>query len=229
MSLSRRVSTILCAAAPRGSGAAVEQLLETAERRDVDGIVLVGDLGGDGDGAYRPVLRALGRGGRPAYWIPGPGDAPLGAYLRESHAVEAVHASVRGVHGTAAFMPDGHVVVAGMGGEIDDDPEAERDERTRLRYPRWEAEYRLKVLDELAEHMRVLLFCTRPAHKGMAEGGSETVAELINTHRPRLAVCDGERGSEMLGKTLVVAPGSMTDGYCAIVDLRSQDVELVGA
>jgi hypothetical protein len=231
MAGAQRVSTILCAAAPRGSDDAVERLLEVAQRRAVDAIALVGDLGGDGGGqdAYRRVFRALGRAGRPAYWVPGPGDAPLGPYLRESHAIEAVHPMVRGVHGTAAFTPDAHVVVAGMGGELDDDPDSERDERTRLRYPRWEAEYRLKVLDELAEHARILLFCTPPAHKGMGTQGSDTVAELVNTHRPRLAVCDGERGAVMLGVTLVVAPGSMVDGCCAIADLRSQHVDLVEA
>jgi hypothetical protein len=229
MSHAHRVNTILCAAAPRGSGDAVERLLDVARRRDVDVIVLVGDLGGDGGGhnGYRRVFSALGRAGAPAYWVPGPGDAPLGPYLRESHSIEAVHPTVRGVHGTAAFTPDAHVVVAGMGGEVDDDPDSERDERTRLRYPRWEAEYRLKVLDELAEHGRILLFCTPPAHKGLGMQGSETVAELVNTYRPRLAVCDGERGSAMLGVSLVVAPGRMTDGSCAIVDLRSQHVDFV--
>jgi hypothetical protein len=231
MSASHRVSTILCAAAPRGSETAVERLLEVAQERSVDAIALVGDLGGNGDGhsAYRRIFRALGRAGRPAYWVPGPGDAPLGPYLRESHAVEAVHPMVRGVHGTAAITPDGHIVVAGMGGELDDDPEAERDERTRLRYPRWEAEYRLKLLNELAEHARMLLFCTPPVHKGLGRGGSETVTELVNTHRPRLAVCGGERGAEMLGVTLVVAPGSMSDGSFTIANLHSQDIELIDA
>jgi Icc-related predicted phosphoesterase len=231
MSASHRVNTILCAAAPRGSEPAVELLVQIAEQRSVDAIALVGDLSGDGDGpaAYRRIFRALGRAGRPAYWVPGAGDAPLGPYLRESHAVEAVHPMVHGVHGTAAITPDGHVVVAGMGGELDDDPEAERDERTRLRYPRWEAEYRLKVLDELAEHARMLLFCTRPVHKGLHRGGSETVTELVNTHRPRLAVCGGERGAEMLGVTLVVSPGSMTDGCFTIADLHKQEIDLVDA
>jgi hypothetical protein len=119
------------------------------------------------------------------------------------------------------------LVVAGMGDELDDDPEAERDEHARLRYPRWEAEYRLKVLDELAEHQRMLLFSTRPAHMGLGTGGSETVAELVNTHRPRLAVCDGPQRSVTLGITLVVAPGDATDGCYAIAALRSQQVELL--
>jgi Icc-related predicted phosphoesterase len=223
-----RISTILCAADPGGSASAVERLAAAAEQRDADAIAVVGDLssGGAADG-YRTLFHALAATGRPAYWVPGPGDAPLGTYVREAHAIEATHPNLRGVHGTAALAPGGHVVIAGLGGQIDDDPGGERDEETRLRYPRVEAEYRLEVLEELDEHERVLLFWSRPAHKGLGVGGSETVAELISTYRPRLVVCDGGRGTETLGKrSLVVAPGSLRDGHYALVDLRRHDVEL---
>jgi Icc-related predicted phosphoesterase len=228
MAISHRVTRILCAAAPRGSQSAVEGLLEAIEQRDVHAVALVGDLSRDGGApeAYRTVLRALARPDRPAYWVPGDGDVPLAAYLRAAYAIESTHPQLHGVHGTAAFAPDGHVVFAGLGGQIDDDPEAERDELERLRYPRWEAEYRLKLLDELAEHQRVLLFSTPPAHKGLGSSGSEAVAELVNTFRPRLVVCGGERGAEQLGASLVVAPGDLSDGHYAIADLHSHQVEL---
>jgi Icc-related predicted phosphoesterase len=223
-----RVSTILCAADPGGSASAVDGLIAAAGQHEADAVAVVGDLsaGGAAEG-YRSLFQALAVAGRPAYWVPGPGDAPLGTYLREAHASESVHQNLRGVHGTAALTPGGHVVVAGLGGEIDDDPAAERDEQVRLRYPRVEAEYRLKVLAELDEHERVLLFWSRPAHKHLGAVGSETVAELVNTYRARLVVCDGPRGTEMLGKrSLVVAPGSLRDGHYAVVDLRRHDVVL---
>jgi uncharacterized protein len=228
MANSHRVSRILCAAGPAGLGSAVERLVAASRDQGCDAVIVVGDLSvADGAvAAYRSLFRALAAAGPPAYWVPGPGDAPLGTYLYETHAVEAVHASVRGVHGTAALTPDGHLVVAGMGGEITDDPEAERDEVTRLRYPRWEAEYRLKILNELGEHRSILLFSTQPAHKGPHTGGSEAVAELISTHRPALAVCDGQRGTEMLGRSVVVAPGSLRDGHFAIADLQQREVNL---
>lgn len=226
--MSTRVTRVLCAAHPRGSGDAIAHLLAGAERHDVHVVALVGDLSG-GAGAtdsYRSVFRALGEGGLPAYWVPGPNDAPIGAYLREAHNMEVVFPFLRGVHGTAAFAPDGHVVVAGLGGEVSDDPDAERDEIRRLRYPRWEAEYRLKVINELAEHELAMAFATPPAHKGRGEQGSEVLAELINTYRPRLVVCGGERTSEMLGRTMVVAPGSLLDGHYAVVDLHAKEVDL---
>jgi Icc-related predicted phosphoesterase len=225
--MASRVTRVLCAADPRGSEAAVRRLRETAADRGVHAIALVGDLGGGADRrqSYRTVFRALAGDGIPAYWVPGPGDAPVGDYLREAHSVEVVTPLVRGVHGTAAFAP-GYLVVAGLGGAIDDDPDSPREEVERLAYPRWEAEYRLKLLAELGEHERLLVFATPPAHKGRGIPGSEAVAELIGTWRPRLAVCGGPRETATIGRTLVVAPGSLAGGQYAVADLHSHDVEL---
>jgi hypothetical protein len=221
-----RVTSILCAAAPRGPGSALERLLKLGQERDVHAIALIGDLAGPGGDAerYRAVLRALATAGRPAYWVPGPGDAPIDHYLREAQNIEVVFPYLRGVHGTIAFAP-GHVLFAGFGGEVSDDPEAPREEIARLSYPRWEPEYRLKLVRELAEHELVLLFATPPAHKGHGSTGSEALAELVGSHRPRLVVCGGERRAEMLGRSLVVAPGLLGDGHYAIVDLHTRKVE----
>ncbi|HEX7300819.1 MAG TPA: metallophosphoesterase [Solirubrobacteraceae bacterium] len=225
---SRRVTSILCAADPRGGGPALERLLEVAEQRDVDALAFVGDLGGEGVGAERlkRLFRMLGHAGRPAYWVPGPDDAPVGDYLREAHNIEVVFSFVRGVHGTLAYGPDGHVIFAGMGGEVSDDADAPRDEVQRLAYPRWEPEYRLKNLRELDEHQIVLLLSTPPAHKRHDARGSDVLAELVNTYRPRLVVSGGERGAELLGRSLVVAPGSLQDGHYAIADLYGRTAEL---
>ena len=137
--------------------------------------------------------------------------------------MEVVFPNLRGVHGTCTLQR--HVLFAGMGGEIEDDPDAERDEQRRLRYPAWEAEYRLKLVGELDQYQRVFLFSTPPAHKGLGVRGSQVLAELVNTHRPRVVITAGsERGSELLGNTLVVAPGSLVAGEYAVVDLRERRV-----
>jgi hypothetical protein len=224
MSSSSHLTRVLCAAHPQGSDAAIERLLETAEDRDAQVIVVVGDLGGES--GVRSVLRALGRSGRPAYWVPGPGDAPAADYLREAYNAEIAFPLVHGVHGTIAFAPS-DLLVAGFGGAVQDDPNAPRDEVERLSYPRWEATYRLKVLRELAEHQLILLFATHPAHRGHGTPGSEAVAELVETFRPRLVVCGGERGVELIGRSLVVAPGSLADGHCAMADPLGQGAELL--
>jgi Icc-related predicted phosphoesterase len=225
-----RVTTILCGAAPCGDAQAVERLVERAEHHEADAIALVGDLGEGADRGhdYRALFKALARAGRPAYWVPGPGDAPVARYLREAQNIEVVHPTLRGVHGTGAYTPDGHTVVAGFGGEVSDDPEAERDEVERLRYPRWEPEYRLKLVLEVAEHQLMLLLATPPAHKGRGEGGSEALTELVATHRARLVVTGGPPSTELIGRSLVVAPGSLVDGNYAVADLAAQHAELHG-
>src|SRR4051812_42116358 len=203
----QRTTRVMCASDPRGSSEAVERMLEGAEESQVQAVALVGDLSGDrGEEGYRAVFKALAKAGLPAFWVPGPADAPVERYLREAYNMELVHTSLHGVHGSAAFAP-GPVLFAGMGGEVGDDPEGPRDEQSALRYQRWEAEYRLKLLRELKDYELVLLFSTPPAHKGSGRAGSEVLAELATTYRARLVVCAGERGSELIGRTLVVAPG----------------------
>jgi Icc-related predicted phosphoesterase len=223
---SQRVTRVLCLAEPRGSADALERVLSTIEEHDVQAVAVVGDLT-RGDGAaesYRSVFRGLASAGLPTYWVPGPGDAPVERYLREAHNIEIVFPFLHGVHGTAAFAP-GYMLFAGLGGDVTDDPDGPRDERERLRYPRWEAEYRLKLVRELPEHQLVLLFATNPAHKGLGTQGSEALAELVGTHRPRLVVCGGERGTQMLGRSLVVAPGSLAEGHYAIADVHAHEAQ----
>lgn len=222
----RRVRRILCAADPHGAGQMLDPLMDVAEDRDVQAIAVVGDLSGDEHKTetYRSLFRALGEAGRPAYWVPGAGDAPVDDYLREAQNMEVVFPHLHGLHGTLAFAA-GDLLFAGIGGEISDDPDEPRQEQDRLCYPRWEAEYRLKLLGELDEHQLVLLFATHPSHKGHGTPGSEALHELVATRRPRVVVCGGERGSEMLGRSLVVSPGSLRDGHYAIVDLLAHEVE----
>jgi uncharacterized protein len=226
---SHKLNRILCLAEPRGDVDTVERVLRASADHQADAVAVVGDLTAGGARAdHRALFRALGAGGLPTFWVPGPGDAPAAHYLREAHDVEIAHPTVHGVHGTAATAPDGHVVFAGLGGTIDDDPDAAREEVSALRYPRWEAEYRLRVLDELGGQETVLLFATPPAHKGRDLPGSEVVAELVATHRARLVVCAGEPATELIGRSLVVAPGSLSDGRFAVADLHAREAQLLG-
>jgi Icc-related predicted phosphoesterase len=218
-----RLTRVACAAGVSGSADALEALL--SKTGDTDALMLVGDLGAPGDtDSLRSVFRLLARSSHPIYYVPGPGDAPADRYLREAANIETVSPVLRGLHGSIAFAPGGHIVVAGFGGEVSDDPDAPRDETTRLSYPRWEPEYRLKVLHELDEHQFVLMFATPPEHKGLGIGGSELIAEMIGTHRPRMVVCGGERGTAMIGRSLIVAPGSLANGEYAIADMSSHEV-----
>jgi hypothetical protein len=224
---SQPLTRILCVADPRGDVATLERLLVSAAHPKVDAVAVVGDLAeGGARASHRGLFRALGASGLPTFFVPGPGDAPVAGYLREAHDVGIVHPDLHGVHGTAVVAPGGHVLFAGLGGEVIDAPDGAREELDALRYPRWEAEYRLRIIAEFAELQTILLFSTPPAHKGLQTAGSEALAELAATYRARLVVCGGDRMIEMLGRTLVVAPGRLGAGHFAMVDLHAREAHL---
>lgn len=225
--MTQDVHTLVVAGSVGGDVEALGRLLAEG-RQERMALVLVGDLGRSGQPeTLRAVFKAVGAAGCPAFWIPGAGDAPIQDYLRESFNMETVFEQLRGVHGTMALAP-GPVLFGGMGGEIVDDRDTVRDEDTRLHYPAWEAEYRLKVLRELEfkDYPLVLLLGTPPAHKGTGQPGSEALAELVKTHRARVALVAGDEPlEERLGTTLVVCPGRLADGHYAVVDVLGDSCE----
>ena len=225
--MSEHLTRIVASCEPRAREKEVGRLLEATREGGADALVLLGDLGDSGGvREYAKVLRTVGRGANvPVFYVPGPGDAPFGTFLREAHNTEVVFPSMHGVHGTFAFAP-GYLLFAGMGGEIAHDPRHEREELERLSYPGWEVEYRLKILRELKDYRKVFLFGTPPAHKGLGEGGSEILAELVKTYAPALVLTGGEGSRrERLGTSLVVAPGRLSEGEYALVDLSESEVE----
>jgi len=212
-----------------GVNGSVEQLTRALENitENVVAIAVVGELGGPDSTpeTYRAVFRALGHADRPTFWVPGTTDGGLRHYLHDTSGLEIAYPQLHGVHGRVADGP-GHVLYAGMGGEIVDgaaDPPA----GDELRYSGREAEYRLREIEEFKEHPRVFLFTTQPAHKGARAPGSEAVAELINTYRPRLAIVAGDGVSEeRLGTTLVVSPGRVDRGQYAVIGLHDLSIEV---
>jgi Icc-related predicted phosphoesterase len=226
--MAKHMQKVLAVSGTNGEVDMVERLFEMLADEPIDAVTVVGDLGAPWSkpDTYRALFKALGQTGIPSYWVPGMNDAPLNDYLSESYNMEIAFPKLRGVHGTAALGPD-HVLFAGIGGDIVDDPDAVRSEEALVRYPGWEAEYRLKVVGEFKDYPKVFLFATRPMHKGLHEPGSEVLAELINTHRPRVVVTAGDEPSEeRLGTSLVVSPGHLDQGRYALIDFHESSVEL---
>jgi len=223
--------TLLALGEIRGAVDALARLLDAGPAQGVDAIAVVGDLGSawSKPDHYRSIFKALGETEVPTFWVPGKTDAPLRDYLPEAFNMEIAFPSLNAVHGTFAVGP-GDVFFAGVGGEILDDPHTVKVEEASLRYPAREVEYRLKVFRGLEDRQKVFLFTTPPAHKGTAAPGSQVLAELIKTHRPRVAVVAGEQpAEERLGTTLVVCPGRLDQGRYAIVDFSHLSVELAEA
>jgi uncharacterized protein len=226
--VSQAIRKLVAVAGINGAVEPLEQLLAELPSSDGVAVAVVGDLGApwSRQDTYRAIFRALGEAARQTFWIPGPTDAPLGEYLRESYNMEIAFPHLHGVHGTVALGP-GEILFAGLGGDIEDDPKTIRDEEARLLYPAWEVEYRLKVIREFDAPERVFLFTTTPAHKGLHEQGSEVLAEMIKTYSPRFAiVAGGAPMQEELGTTIVVCPGLLERGEYALIDVRARSVEL---
>ncbi len=212
-----------------GVNGAVEPLAQALEdvTDDVVAIAVVGDLGGplSTPETYRNVFRTLGRAERTTYWIPGATDIALRHYLHDTSGLEIAFPQLHGVHGRVVDGPD-HILYAGMGGEIVDGAE-DPPPGDELRYAGREAVSRLREIAEFKEHPLVLLFTTQPAHKGSRAPGSEAVAELIKTYRPRLAIVAGDGVSEeRLGTTLVVCPGRIDRGQYAVIGLHDLAIEV---
>jgi uncharacterized protein len=225
--MAKHIQKVLAVGGINGEIDLLGSVFEELGDEPIDAVTLVGDLGAPWSkpDTYRALFKALGHADLAAFWIPGPNDAPISDYLRESYNMEIAYPKLRGVHATAAIGPD-HVLFAGIGGEIVDDPETVRSEEALIRYPGWEAEYRLKVVGEFKDYAKVFLFTTRPAHKGLHEPGSEVLAELINTYRPRIVVTGGDEPSEeSLGTSLVLCPGRLDQGRYALIDFHNSSVE----
>jgi uncharacterized protein len=222
----KRSRKLLVLGSIRGTVDPLERLFRLLPESATDLVAVLGDLvrPGDDPGTHKGILRALAESRWPTYWIPGAGDGPISGYLREAYNLEIASGRLHAVHGSAVLDPGKHYLFAGMGGEIVDDPDEPGDER-QLRYPGWEAEYRLKVVHQF-EQVRILMFTTPPAHKGLGEPGSEVVAELLKTHRARFALVPGdEPAAEWLGTTLVVTPGRFDEGKVAFIDLHEEAIE----
>ncbi|MGI5817007.1 MAG: metallophosphoesterase [Armatimonadota bacterium] len=165
----------------------------------------------------------------PIYGVPGNMDAPEGRYLTCSLTEEGGNSPMEVVHRSLARHGD--YVISGLGGQI---TEVDRHEFLVLQYPRWEALHQLRLL-EFVDAPRIMVLHTPPIGEVVdrdngGHKGSQVVNELINTFRPKLAVCGhahDAQGQETIAQTLVVNPGSLKDGRYAIVDLEEMEAELL--
>lgn len=168
------------------------------------------------------MLSALGV---PAFIVPGKHDAPERFFLQAAFNTEIVAPNVYMVH--RSFAPLGsQYVVAGFGGEITG---GQRENEFFLMYPWWEAEFSLDFLRHLKQE-KLLVFHTPPGEKLEGEpspGGHELVGHLIKTYRPHFAVCarqDGRQGKLVVGNTLVVYPGRLSQGDYTLLDTKERAV-----
>jgi Icc-related predicted phosphoesterase len=154
--------------------------------------------------------------------VPGEWDGPERRVLSIMAGQEWAEHHLSCIHGM--HVADGELAFAGFGGRI---TEREREVEYALRYPGWEARYRVAFLAQLDQPLLVLVFHSPPARVrelDVVDGrpaGSETVTELIGTWSPKVAVVAGDRpGQQPHAATLVVSPGRLDRGEYAVFDPR---------
>ncbi|MDX1672994.1 MAG: hypothetical protein R3211_11690, partial [Balneolaceae bacterium] len=173
------------------------------------------------------IFKLLGKSGIPSYYIPGPQDTPLVAFLREAYNIELIFGSMHGVHGTFAFAPR-HYLFAGMGGELVQDPKKEPPESGSIQYEAWQVEYLFKVLKEMKDYPMIFLFASQPKHRVASPEGSDELTQIINTHQPKLVIVRGEEYFERkLGSSLYICPGNASKGTAAIIDFQDRSSQQI--
>ena len=146
--------------------------------------------------------------------IPGPAGEPMEEFLRLGMQAELAFPHVRIAHGT--LIEEKELAVSGLGGVLADQPVVGIDH-----YLRPTAEYFLRALRWTRKSRTVLLLPAPPPGRLSGSDGDPLIGELIDSFHPDLCVVRGSsarRGIQRMGSTLVVNPGSLSDGWTAWLD-----------
>jgi hypothetical protein len=146
--------------------------------------------------------------------IPGPAGEPMEEFLRLGMQAELTYPHVRIAHGT--LIEEKELAVCGLGGVLAEQPVTGIDH-----YLRPTAEYFLRSLRWTRKPRTVLLLPAPPPGRLGGSDGDLLIGELIDSYHPDLCVVRGSsarRGVLRMGNTLVVNPGSLSDGWTAWLD-----------
>jgi Icc-related predicted phosphoesterase len=171
----------------------------------------------------------------PVYLIPGEQDASF-VELVEAHRTYRGAAPIYFVHRNVALLRDGEAV-AGFGGWL---TTAQRSDQLLLQLPAWEARMAFEYLDVSNPvfwrvQRRIFLFATplRGMRIDLRDGqhiGIDMLNVLNRRYRPDVICCAGApdgRGVERIDGALVVNPGSLADGWFALLDLDTSKVQFI--
>jgi Icc-related predicted phosphoesterase len=176
---------------------------------------------------YVRFLAILGDLDLPCYLVPGHLDAPERLFLQASLNHEAVAPGVVQVHRSFAQLGR-NFVVAGFGGRLTEDT---RETVWAIECPSWEAELGFDFLRRLDQDQMLLLHMPPTGTDLDLENGKHVGAPVVNTlikmYHPKVVFCghalDGQ-GKTIIGTSLVVNPGPLSQGYYALVDTKEEKV-----
>lgn len=174
---------------------------------------------------YQNFFLSLDTIGVPIIVIPGNIDAPESNFFRHIFNYEIKLKHIRLVQENI-FYYEGFFF-CGFGGEITEN-QSEKD--FILRYPIKNVRFFMRKLFYI-KGKKILIFHTPPKSKLDFESGThmgcDCVNELIEWLKPDFVFCGhahNARGEEWLGKSLVINPGSLNEGYFALLDTEGPDI-----
>lgn len=177
---------------------------------------------------YHTFYEHVRKIGLPFFAIPGNVDSPLDQYIKIGWKEMKRNSKLHGVH-SSFFALGKNFIVTGFGGEI---TQQEKEDYFVLQFPRWEVEYGLNFLSNMPS-VKILLSHTPPIGTLDSDDGKhkgcEVVNDLIRTYHPKWVFCGhahGARGKEIIGSSIIVNPGSLKNGFYALVDTDEEKVEL---
>lgn len=177
---------------------------------------------------YHTFYESMRKIDLPLFTIPGNVDSPLDQYIKIGWEEMKRNSKLHIVH-SSFFALGKDFIVTGFGGEI---TQQGKEEYFVLQFPRQEVEYGLNFLSNIPSP-KILLSHTPPVGTlDLDDGkhkGCEVVNDLIERYHPKWIFCGhahGARGKEIMGDSIIVNPGSLKNGFYALVDTKKEKVEL---
>jgi Icc-related predicted phosphoesterase len=177
--------------------------------------------------SYRRFMEEMARFRGTVRVVPGHRDAPFENFLRSALRDADANSHVGLVH--QSFINAGRdFVLVGFGGDITPD---ERETGLVNRFPAWEMAYHFEVMQHLPQEPILLTHYPPLAEEiDLVDGehvGSPELRDLIESYRPAYVFCGhavGSQGIEAVGDSVVINPGTLTEGNYAILNTRKETV-----
>jgi len=201
------------------------QFLDKASQLNYDIIVCPGDFtdvapkGFSQEEIGRLVIEELKSTGKPLIAVPGNWDIDIVKLFDEDNI---------GVHGKGKII-DG-IGFYGFGGAKTpfgtayEPTEAEIDVGIRKAYEDVkDVKFKILVTHNPPKNTKLDMIASG------AHVGSETVRKFIEEHEPQAAICahiHEARGVDEIGSTKIINPGRFPEGYCGIIDISDEGVEV---
>jgi Icc-related predicted phosphoesterase len=216
-----------CGDAVKGKARGTAWLRGQAEGRkpDMDSPEIILEAQEDHN-TYQTFFPSLNKIGVPVIVIPGNMDAPESLFFSHLFDYEMSWNNIKLVQENIFFYNE--FFFSGFGGEITEN-ELERD--FVLQYPVKKACFFMRKFYYL-KGKKILMLHTPPKSKLDFEKGTHKgffgINKLIEWLKPDFVFCGHAhraRGEEWLGKSLVINPGPLKDGYFALLDTEEPNVQ----